>query len=198
MFKNQVMFSFALSAFVLSAVFTLPAFAQEDGGHGVGAAPVLVSGSVESNKLESIKSNKVFPSKKSSEGVIFEIIGNENGKDIFRQTVKDKEGEVIATIDWYPALNKTDLAGIRGCEKGVCDWVGAKAACAKRGLRLPTKEEFLVAQKDGIKSMHKDFFGRFFWSSTESGHGFALGFYGDFGDTGPAFLSSAASVRCVR
>jgi hypothetical protein len=131
-----------------------------------------------SSVIEDLKANKLLSSKKSNTGVSFETVGQENGKDIVKDT---KTG-----LTWYPALEKR------------LNWADAKAACEKRGLRLPTKDEFTLGERDGIRSMHADFKDRFFWSSSVYVNYNAWGFYGGNGNTYRENRVNKNSVRCVR
>ncbi len=115
---------------------------------------------------------------KSNTGVLFEVIGQENGKDVWKDT---KTG-----LTWYPAL------------KEARQWKDAKAACEKLGLRLPTLDEFKIAEVNGIRSVIADFKGRFFWSTPVLDFVYAMGFNGDTGFTYSGIRSIENSVRCVR
>lgn len=102
-------------------------------------------------------------------------------KDVIVSTWTDSSG-----LTWYPAL------------QGTYTFEQANKKAASLGLRLPTKEEFQLAEKEGIRTRFNDFKGRWFWSSSESASDFAWffdGYYGKVGSDSRGY--DDGSVRCV-
>jgi hypothetical protein len=129
-----------------------------------------------SSMIEDLKANKLISSKKSSAGVFFETVGQEKGVDVVRDT---KTG-----LTWLPAIEER------------LNWRDAKDWCENRGLRLPTQDELTLAEIHGIRSIHADFKGRSFWSSSRKGSN-AVFFAGNDGSIYYSNTDALYSVRCV-
>ncbi len=106
---------------------------------------------------------------------------NIKAKDVIEGTWMDSTGLI-----WHPAT------------EGTYTHKEALDKAEELGLRLPTKEEFERAEKEGIRAMFNDFKDRWFWSSSERASGFAWSFSGYNGVVSFGYRDSVdGSVRYV-
>ena len=112
----------------------------------------------------------------TSKGFKFKLISRKKGKESWK--------DLTSKLTWRDREEKT---------------YNHYEATEKFGDKLPTIEEFRIAEEHGFRDILPNTNGYFFWSASLSPNfsDFAQGFYGNNGGSGYGYRGNDSSVRCV-